>query len=417
MTNGSGDKEKWRRKSFVEIVTELTSGPRNWSQYYADDGDLFLRMTNLSRDGIALKLNDVKYVQVPQGASESQRTQVAPGDILFSVTAELGKLAWIPDYVGKAYINQHTALIRVNSNKADSKFLAYLLSSHREQTKIKRLNDSGAKAGISLKTLRAYSVRMPLLPEQQKIAAILSTWDRAIELTEKLIAAKQRRKQALIQQLLTGKVRFKEFEGSPWKWVELGALTKQVKRPIQWDENQLYKLASIRRHSKGMFFREPAYGHQIKVKKLFTVERNDFLISNIQAAYGAMGLVPKKFDNTYISDQYTVLVARDENKLDIHFLGFVSETAWFRNQILLACNGFLAERLRLLFSADELLKRKLFVPPSTKEQRRIVEVLRTAVRELRSAEKKLEHLKGQKRGLMQQLLTGKVRVNMGSVKG
>jgi len=54
-----------------------------------------------------------------------------------------------------------------------------------------------------------YQVKLPPLPEQQKIAAILSTWDRAIELTEKLIAANQKRKQALMQQLLTGKVRVK----------------------------------------------------------------------------------------------------------------------------------------------------------------------------------------------------------------
>jgi len=311
-------------------------------------------------------------------------------------------------------------LVIADEERDDSRWLYYLLcSSPIRQRIVSSSSGSVGMRNVSKTELLGIKVGRPPFPEQQKIAAILSTWDRAIELTEKLIAAKQRRKQALMQQLLTGKVRFAEFEGKPWRWRDLGELTKAVKRPVQWDDDKLYKLASIRRHSRGMFFREPTFGHQIKVKKLFTVEHNDFLISNIQAAYGAMGLVPQEFHGSLISDQYTILVPRDADQLDIRFLGFVSETAWFRHQILLACNGFFAERLRLLFSTTELLKRKLFVPPTSEEQHRIVEVLKAANDEIGVEEQRLNLLRDQKKGLMQQLLTGKIRVNTGTetVKG
>ncbi|QDU73762.1 EcoKI restriction-modification system protein HsdS [Bremerella volcania] len=340
------------------------------------------------------------------GIANSSAVLHPPGVVIVSRDAGVGKSAITTEPMA---VSQHFVVWNCGPH-LDNTFLYYWLQLTKKE--FERVAVGSTIKTIGLPYFRKLDILQPPIPEQQKIAAILSTWDRAIELTEKLIAAKQKRKQALMQQLLTGKVRFKEFEGRSWKWVELGKLTKSVKRPISWDDEQLYKLASIRRHSKGMFFREPAYGHQIKVKKLFTIEQNDFLISNIQAAYGAMGLVPKKFHNTYISDQYTVLIAKNEDAFDISFLGFISETSWFRHQILLACNGFFAERLRLLFSASELLKRKVFVPPSIEEQRRIVEVLRTAVRELKYDQSRLKYLKEQKKGLMQQLLTGKVRVNV-----
>lgn len=338
---------------------------------------------------------------------------LSPDDILVALNRPITngrlKLAMVNSVDVPSILYQRVGKIVFKDGEFDRAFAFYLFQ--RAIFDFVMRNSVGSdQPFISIVSLRKHPLLMPPLPEQQKIATILSTWDRAIELTEKLIVAKRKRKQALMQQLLTGKRRFKEFLGKPWKWVELGKLTKSIKRPISWNDEQLYKLASVRRSSRGMFFREPAYGHQIKVKKLFTIEQNDFLISNIQAAYGAMGLVPKKFHNTYISDQYTVLVPKNEDNFDIAFLGFVSETAWFRNQILLACNGFFAERLRLLFSAQELLKRKIFVPPSIEEQRRIVEVLHTAVREIKYAEKRLKHLNEQKRGLMQKLLTGKIRV-------
>ncbi len=95
---------------------------------------------------------------------------------------------------------------------------------------------------VPITAQREFTCILPPLPEQQKIAAILSTWDRAIELTEKLIATKQKRKQALMQQLLTGKLRLPGFRKSKWKHCHLGEVAKNSTRRKPCPDQSLHGL-------------------------------------------------------------------------------------------------------------------------------------------------------------------------------
>ncbi len=108
---------------------------------------------------------------------------------------------------------QRVARLR-GANDLDTSYLYHTLLTHRFTQYVKGVQTETAIPHISSQQIREFPIHLPPLPEQQKIAAILSTWDRAIELTEKLIAAKQKRKQALMQQLLTGKVRLPQFQSS-----------------------------------------------------------------------------------------------------------------------------------------------------------------------------------------------------------
>ncbi|MBT1815206.1 hypothetical protein KK061_00005, partial [Enterobacter hormaechei subsp. xiangfangensis] len=113
----TGFNEPWSETSLGKISSFITSGSRDWAQYYSDCGDKFIRMTNLVRDGITLNLSDLKFVRLPENSNEGKRTALQHHDILISITAELGKLGWVPDDLGTAYINQHTALVREGANK------------------------------------------------------------------------------------------------------------------------------------------------------------------------------------------------------------------------------------------------------------------------------------------------------------
>jgi type I restriction enzyme S subunit len=225
-----------------------------------------------------------------------------------------------------------------------------------------------------------------------------------------LIAAKLRFKQGLMQQLLTGKRRFPEFRNSSFVEYHVGDVLKETFRPVIWNDTELYRLASIRRHSGGLFWREALRGKQIKVKKLHSLAEGDFLISHIQAAYGAMGLVPKDFADGKVSDMYTILTPKAEGTIDMRYIDYLSQMKRMRHQAYLACNGFFAERLRLNFDPAEFMKQKILLPESVKEQCRIADLLDTLVGEIRTLEKGLDALKTQKKGLMQKLLTGQVRV-------
>jgi type I restriction enzyme S subunit len=215
-----------------------------------------------------------------------------------------------------------------------------------------------------------------------------------------------------MQQLLTGKRRFPEFNSTSFVESHVGDVLKETFRPVAWNEQELYRLASIRRHSGGLFWREALTGKQIKVKKLHTLHGGDFLISHIQAAYGAMGIVPAEFSGGKVSDMYTILTPKVAGTIDMRYIDYLSQMKRMRHQAYLACNGFFAERLRLNFDPAEFMKQKLVLPESVEEQGKIADLLDSLVMEIKLLQKQLEALKQQKKGLMQKLLTGEVRVNV-----
>jgi type I restriction enzyme S subunit len=217
---------QWDKTTINDQAQTVTSGSRDWAQYYSESGDKFIRMTNLVRDGIYLDLSDLKFVQLPKDSNEGKRTSLKFGDILISITAELGKLGWIPEGLGTAYINQHTALVRMKDS-VDSKFVAYSLSTEKYNNKLNSLNDSGAKAGLNLGTIRNFELIVPAKAEQTKIASFLSVVDEKIsQLTQKHALLSQY-KQGMMQKLFSQQIRFKADDGSEfgeWEEKTLGSL-------------------------------------------------------------------------------------------------------------------------------------------------------------------------------------------------
>lgn len=117
---------------------------------------------------------------------------------------------------GKSYVSEHAIAVQTNSQN-DLQYLAYNLS----LLDLNRFSESSAQPGLSVEKLLRLKLLLPPLPEQRKIALILSTWDRAIEKTEKLIAKSLQLKKGLMQQLLTGKVRFDQFKSNLWSKAKL----------------------------------------------------------------------------------------------------------------------------------------------------------------------------------------------------
>jgi type I restriction enzyme S subunit len=197
----------WDFGELGSISELVTSGSRGWAKYYSKDGALFLRIGNLTRDHINLRFDDLAFVKPPV-LSEGKRTCAKCDDILISITADLGIVGVIPSDFGEAYVNQHISLVRLFPDSHNARFVGWFLSGHGGQAQFDRLNESGAKAGLNLPTIRNLVVPLPKRPEEQAlIARILdsSTNDFA-ELNrqrEKLRLLKI----ALMQDLLTGRRR------------------------------------------------------------------------------------------------------------------------------------------------------------------------------------------------------------------
>ena len=196
----------WDVVTLESVSHTVTSGSRDWARFYADSGALFVRIGNLTREHINFRYESTIYVRPPRNA-DGQRTRLESGDILISITADLGIIGVVPDGMGEAYINQHIALVRPNLSIINPRFVGHYLACPVAQTYISKLNDSGAKAGLNLPTIRSLITAKPIGDEQDVIATRLDEIDKRIQNATTESAKLRELKSGLMDDLLTGRVR------------------------------------------------------------------------------------------------------------------------------------------------------------------------------------------------------------------
>ena len=167
--------ESWEWCRLKSLTENITSGSRDWAKYYSTTGAAFLRMGNLSKNSFDLRLEHIQRVSIPSKA-EGTRTSLQSGDLLFSITGDVGMLGLIPAGFEKAYINQHTAMIRFLP-KMRNKYIPYLLLTDYAQT-FYNANQHGIKNSFRLDSIGELLVSIP--PEKelfrilQRISLVLS---------------------------------------------------------------------------------------------------------------------------------------------------------------------------------------------------------------------------------------------------
>lgn len=193
--------KNWCWTTLVSLVSFVTSGSRGWAQYYSDKGAKFIRIGNLDRESISLDLRDIQLVMPPTGA-EGTRTKVQPGDVLISITAELGLVGLVPTDIGEAYINQHVALTRPVDYQTSS-YLAWFLASAHGYKELDRNRRGATKAGLGLDDIRAVRVPLPPLTEQDILVSEIEGRLSVITTLEASIAEGLQRAERLRQSILT----------------------------------------------------------------------------------------------------------------------------------------------------------------------------------------------------------------------
>ena len=196
---------EWDVQSINSISDFVTSGARGWAKYYSDEGAVFLRIGNLTRDHINMRFDDTVFVEPPTSA-EGSRTLVLLGDILISVTADLGIVGVIHEGFGEGYVNQHIALVRISDPEVDQRFIGWFLQSRQGQIQIEKNNESGAKAGLNLPTIRSLLVASPPFCEQRQIVQMLDTATNMMSRLQAEMNKQSQLKIALMQDLLTGEI-------------------------------------------------------------------------------------------------------------------------------------------------------------------------------------------------------------------
>lgn len=187
----------------------LTSGSRGWGDYYADEGERFLRIGNLPRTNLTLR-GGIQYVQIPPGVTEGSRTRLRRDDLLFSITAYLGSVAVVTDEWVGAYVSQHVALCRLDPSTFDPQFVGYFMLTTEGQDQLKLGAAGGTKVQLALDDIKALSVPLTPLRAQGKIVASIevqvSRIDALIAKAEEFIGLARERRAALIAEAVTGRI-------------------------------------------------------------------------------------------------------------------------------------------------------------------------------------------------------------------
>jgi type I restriction enzyme, S subunit len=268
----------------------------------------------------------------------------------------------------------------------------------------KKYNEASGVPSLSKSTIETISIALPPLKEQEKIAEILTTWDDAVRAQEELIKAKNEFRKGLIQNLLSGKIRFSIFTDI-WDKIVLHKVLKERK---EYSEKGL-KLEHVSLTKEGVVPKSERYERDFLVKddnkKYKVTYLNDICYNPANLKFGV--ICKNTLGNRIFSPIYVTFEVKENNS--INYLGYLLTWNDFIGRIRKFEQGTVYERMAV--SPKDFLSYTITLP-SLQEQEKIAEVLINTDREINLLENELEELKEQKKGLIQKLLTGEVKVEV-----
>jgi len=375
--------EGWKSGKLADQLDQIIDY-RGTSVPKAKSGIPLITARNVRRG--FLDLNAPEYIDPNAEKEWMSRGYPCAGDVLFTTEAPLGNVAKFPEN-GKFCIGQRVVALRTKKHVLTSDFLLYQLLSDKGNDLINERSSGSTAKGIKTKELKKVIIPLPPLPEQKKIAAILSTWDQAIEVTEKLLANSQQQKKALMQQLLTGKKRLPGFTGE-WKSAVLGEIAN-------------IETGSSNREDSSV---DGLYAFFDRSEDIRTSSRYLFDCEAIIIPGEGQDFIPKYFHGKFDLHQRTYAIhGFDRN--DGKFLYFT--LSFHKSYLLSQAVGSTVKSLRL-----PMFKKMPVRLPALPEQKAIASVLTKADEEITLLKADLSRLRQEKKALMQQILTGKRRVKI-----
>ena len=394
--------EEWQCGNFSDIASVVMGQSPDGKSY------------NKSKQGMPLINGPTEFTKRHPAKKQWTTNPIkvcASGDILLCVRgSSTGRLNIADDIY---CIGRGIAAVREKKSRSCSFFIEHTLSNITKR--ILRLSSGSTFPNIDKKNLSNISIAIPTFQEQEKIAEILSTWDETIEQTRKLIEAKKRRKNALMQQLLTGRKRLPGFN-EQWKQLQLGELASvifsNVDKKVANDEIPVRLCNYLDVYYNDRITRDMhlmnATARNVEIAK-YRLAKNDVIItkdSETAVDIAVPCYVAEEIEDIVCGYHLAIIRPRPE-KLYGPFLSYLLMTDQVHYQFVRIANGV----TRFGLTNGSVKRIKIRIPPVV-EQRHIAEILFMAYEEIETLETKLSALEKQKRGLMQKLLTGEVRVKL-----
>ncbi|WP_430691101.1 restriction endonuclease subunit S [Klebsiella quasipneumoniae] len=355
-------------------------------------------------------ISSVKRVTEEEYRSLMDHCVVEQGDLVMSRNQSVGVVSYV-DSKKPFVLGQDTVLIK--AIHADWRFIYYTLQSDLVQRQIAKSAGGSTFSRINLSDIRALNIKTPAICEQDKISQILTAWDKAISVTESLLANSQQQKKALMQQLLTGNKRLLDENGvrfsGEWKITKLIQMGKVVSggtpdtnMAMYWEGDILWLTPTDVTALTGRFVSNTSR----KITPAGLLNSSAVLLPKgslmvcTRATIGALAISTSEI----CTNQGFKNIIPNEG-FNIEFIYYLLQMN--TNEMIKKSSG--STFLELSKKDFETLS---FSCPFIKEQQKIAAVLSAADTEISTLEKKLACLKDEKKALMQQLLTGKRRVKV-----
>ncbi|WP_302279831.1 restriction endonuclease subunit S [Brachyspira pilosicoli] len=395
--------------------------PSGWKEFALKDIGNFLRGSGISKKDLsdtgipAIRYGDIytKYDFVIKNVSSftnSKGTELKKGDILFAgsgeTAEEIGKsVAFIDDY--KAFAGGDIIIFRPNID-LNSLFLSYILNSGKCRKDISIMGQGHTVVHIYASSLEILKVILPPLDEQKRIADILSTFDDLIENLNKLIEKKEIYKKGIMQRVLSGEVRFNGFtdEWETVKLKEIGKLISGSGFPIKYQGKKSGEIAFIK-----------VSDMNLKDNSIFIKNANNYINENelkeLKAKIIPIGsIVFAKIGEAIKLERKRIISIK--TCIDNNMSALVPLDNFNKKYIFYLLNNYKLSK-HLNFSALPSLNMSdiseiEFNIPSLEEQNKIAELLTLIDKDIDNLKQLLHLRKLQKKGVMQKLLTGEVRV-------
>ncbi|HHQ4691414.1 TPA: restriction endonuclease subunit S [Aeromonas veronii] len=377
---------------------------------YVEHSEFLVVRTSNVRNG-QLVMDDMKYTTQAGYNEWTQRAAPEYGDVLFTREAPAGESCLVPTDK-KICMGQRMVMLRPNKKKVDPVYLSLILATEKCKSNISRLSIGSTVSRINIADIKKLRVATPPLPEQNKIAKILSTWDQAISTTEQLLANSQQQKKALMQQLLTGRKRLLDKNGvrfsGEWKKVRLGTVADMNSGGTPKSNIEEYyggnipwvSIADMTKQGKWISSTEKNLTELGLENSSARIYPKNSVLYAMYASIGECSIA-----QVPLSSSQAILGIRPKSELNFEFLYFFLTS--LKGEIKLQGQQGTQSNLNAGMVKDFLL-----YLPEMEEQKKIATVLSTADQEITALHQKLAALKQEKKALMQQLLTGKRRVKV-----
>lgn len=412
--------EDWETDCIGNKTAKVGSGitPTGGEKVYKRDGRPFLRSQNVGWG--YLLLDDIAFID-DATHDTFKSTEIETGDVFLNITgASIGRSAVADARVESGNVNQHVCIIRTVKSLLDPYFLNYFLLSNVGQRQIDSFQTGGNRQGLNFEQIRSFQLPVLPIPEQRAIAAALSDVDALLAKLDQLIAKKRDLKQAAMQQLLTGQMRLPGFGGA-WEVKRLGELFK-FSGGYTASRDQLSTVGHCYLHygdihgsSKTTI--DTKVDHQDIPKLDISLKRvspksllADGDVVFVDASEDDEGtskhvVVVNKGGLPLISGLHTIVAKAITAELAHEYLRYCFQTAAIRQQFMFYAVGTKVSGI----SKTNIVKLTLPVP-SLSEQSSIATVLSDMDAELAALEVRRDKTRALKQGMMQELLTGRIRL-------